>query len=319
MQKTVYNPQRPAALHLTRAGAYFTRMGKYWQIYLLMLAGILFYIIFKLLPIWGLGTAFVDFNLGKGLLASKFVGLKHFNNFLGSSHFPRLLRNTMVISSMDLFLAFPIPIILSLLLNEIRSAKFKRLTQSIIYMPHFMSWVVIASLTFFLFSTDVGIVNKLIVKLGGQASPLLTTQETFWWVLLGQTIWKEMGWGTIIYLAAISQVDQGLYEAAIMDGANRFQQVLHVTIPSIMPTLIVMFLMKLGKLMNVSFEQVWMMTNDMVRNVAETFETYSFRVGVQMGNYSVGATVGLFKSLVGVLLVVGSNWMIKKTGHDGIY
>ncbi len=319
MQKTVLNPLRPEAAGIGRTHAYFRRMGKYWQVYVLMLPGILFYIVFKLLPVWGLGTAFVNFSIGKGLLASKFVGLKHFADFLGSPHFPRLLRNTLVISSMDLFLAFPIPILLSLLLNELKHEKFKRLTQSVIYMPHFLSWVVIASLTFFLFSTDVGIVNKFIVMLGGKANPLLTRQETFWWVLLGQSIWKEMGWGTIIYLAAISQVDQTLYEAAIVDGATRFQQVLHVTIPSIMPTLIVMFLMKLGKMMNVSFEQVWMMTNDMVRNVAETFETYSFRVGVQMGNYSIGTTVGLFKSMIGLLLVIGSNWLIKKTGHDGIY
>ena len=304
-----------------RAGlrGYFYRMGHYRQIYVLMGAGILFYILFKMLPVWGLGTAFVDFNMGAGLFDSTFVGFKHFSNFINSPNFFKILRNTVVISIMDLFFAFPAPIILSLLLNEVRHAGFKRITQSIIYMPHFMSWVVIAGLTFFLFSTDVGIVNKLIMSLGGEAVPFLTTQGKFWWMLLGQTIWKEIGWGTIIYLAAISQVDQQLYEAAIMDGAGRFRQMLSVTVPSIMPTLIVMFLMRLGRMMNVSFEQVWMMTNDMVRNVSETFETYSFLVGVQMGNYSVGAAVGLFKSVIGLALVLFSNWLIKRSGNEGIY
>lgn len=292
---------------------------RYWQVYVLMAAGILFFIIFKLFPLWGLGVAFVDYNIMGGLLESKFVGFKYFSNFILSDNFPRILRNTLVISGMDILFSFPAPIILSILLNEIRHSGFKRITQSVIYMPHFMSWPVIAGLTFFMFSTDVGIVNKLIMQLGGEAYPFLTSDSIFWWVLLGQNLWKEVGWGTIIYLASISQIDQGLYEAAIMDGANRFQQIWHITVPCLVPTIIVLFLMRLGRIMDVSFEQVWMMQNDMVRSVSETFETYSFLVGVQMGNYSVGTAVGLFKSAVGLMTVLISNWAIKKTGNEGIF
>lgn len=294
-------------------------MKKYRQVYVLMLLGTLFYIIFKLLPIWGLGIAFVDFKVKKGLLGSKFVGFKYFEKFFTSSNFPMILRNTLCISLMDLFFSFPVPIILALLFNEVRHERYKKIVQSIVYMPHFMSWAVIVGITFFLFSTDVGLVNKFIMAAGRDAYPFLTKADGFWWVLLFQNIWKEMGWGTIIYLAAISQVDQGLYEAATVDGANRFQRMLHVTIPSIMPTLVVMFIMKLGRMLNVNFDQLWMMGNDMVRSVSETFETYAFRAGIQQGNYSVGTAVGVFKSIIGLILVVSSNKLIKMTGNEGMY
>ena len=298
---------------------YGRRIRKYWQIYVLMAGGILFYLIFKIKPIWGLGVAFVDFNIKKGLLESDFVGFKYFIQFIQSSNFWTILRNTVVISVMNLAFAFPAPIIMSVLLNEIPYGKFKRVTQSMIYLPHFMSWAVIAGLTFALFSTDIGVINKLIVSLGGEAVPFLTTKKYFWWMLLAQTIWKEMGWGTIVYLAAISQIDQGLYEAAIVDGANRWQMVRHITLPCIAPTIIVMFIMQIGKMFNINFDQVWMMSNDMVSSVAETFEMYSFRVGVQMGNYSVGTAVGLLKSVVSFILVMLSNWTIKKTGNEGLF
>lgn len=295
------------------------RMQSYWQIYVLMSIGILYYIIFKIYPLWGLGTAFADYNASVGLLHSEFLGLKNFTDFMTSPNFFRILRNTLVISMMDLTFSFPAPIILSIFLNEIRHKRFKSITQSIIYMPHFMSWVVIAGLTFFMFSADVGIVNKFIISIGGKPISFLINQNGFWWMLLGQNIWKEIGWGTIIYLAAISQIDQCLYEAAIVDGANRFQKIIHITIPCIIPVIIVLFLMRLGRMMDVSFEQVWMMTNDMVRNVSETFEVYSFQVGVQMGNYSIATAVGLFKSAIGLGLVILSNWMIKKTGNEALY
>jgi putative aldouronate transport system permease protein len=295
------------------------RMQNYWQVYVLMSVGIVYYLLFKMYPLWGLATAFVDYDPISGILASKFVGLKFFKDFIMGSNFLKILRNTLAISLMDLFFSFPAPIILSILLNEIRHEKFKRITQSIIYMPHFLSWVVIAGLTFFMLSADVGVVNKFIMSVGGEPISFLINQNGFWWMLLGQNIWKEVGWGTIVYLAAISQIDQCLYEAAIVDGASRFRQVLHITIPCIIPTIIVLFLMRLGRMMDVSFEQVWMMSNDMVREVAETFETYSFRVGVQIGNYSLATSIGLFKSIIGLGLVILSNWMIKKTGHEGIY
>ncbi|MDD3409296.1 MAG: ABC transporter permease subunit [Eubacteriales bacterium] len=290
-----------------------------WQFYVLMLPGILFFICIKVFPVWGLSIAFVNFKMKLGVLGSKFVGFDWFIKFFSGSNFPRIMRNTLVISLMDLLLAFPVPIILSLALNEIRSRRYQRTVQSVIYMPHFMSWVVISGFTFLLFSVDVGLVNKAIRMFGGQPVNFLTNQQTFWWVLLFQNIWKESGWGTIIYLACISQIDQGLYEAAVMDGANRMQRMWHVTLPGISSTLIVMFIMKLGRMLNISFEQVFMMTNDMVSTVADTLDLYAYRIGIQQGNYSIGTAVGLFKSVIGCLLVIGSNWIIKKTGNEGMF
>lgn len=294
-------------------------MCKYRQVYVLMLPGILFFLVIKVFPVWGLGIAFVDFKIKKGILGSAFVGLKWFDKFLSGPSFGKIFRNTMAISLMDLFIAFPVPILLSLGFNEMRHMKYKRVLQSVVYMPHFMSWVVISGITFLLFSADVGIVNKLIRMTTGDTVNFLTNKSSYWWVLLCQSIWKEAGWGTIIYLAAISQVDPGLYEAAVMDGANRFQRVIHVTLPCIAPTLIVMFIMKIGRMMNISFEQTMMMFNDMVSPVADTLDYYAYRIGIQQGNYSIGTAVGLFKSVIGLVLVLTSNWVIKKSGNEGMF
>ncbi len=294
-------------------------MCKYRQVYVLMLPGILFFLVIKVFPVWGLGIAFVDFKIKKGILGSAFVGLKWFDKFLSGPSFGKIFRNTMAISLMDLLIAFPVPILLSLGFNEMRHMKYKRVLQSVVYMPHFMSWVVISGITFLLFSADVGIVNKLIRMTTGDTVNFLTNKNSYWWVLLCQSIWKEAGWGTIIYLAAISQVDPGLYEAAVMDGANRFQRVIHVTLPCIAPTLIVMFIMKIGRMMNISFEQTMMMFNDMVSPVADTLDYYAYRIGIQQGNYSIGTAVGLFKSVIGLVLVLTSNWVIKKSGNEGMF
>ena len=287
-------------------------MCKYRQVYVLMLPGILFFLVIKLFPVWGLG-------IKKCTLGITFVCLKWFDKFRSGPSFGRIFRNTMAISLMDLLIAFPVPILLSLGFNEMRHMKYKRVLQSVVYMPHFMSWVVISGITFLLFSADVGIVNKLIRMTTGETVNFLTNQSSYWWVLLCQSIWKEAGWGTIIYLAAISQVDPGLYEAAVMDGANRFQRVIHVTLPCIAPTLIVMFIMKIGRMMNISFEQTMMMFNDMVSPVADTLDYYAYRIGIQQGNYSIGTAVGLFKSVIGLVLVLTSNWVIKKSGNEGMF
>lgn len=296
-----------------------SRMKSYWQIYALMSAGLAAYLLFRILPLWGLSLSFVDFNIVGGIFNSPFVGFKHFTDLFASSQFFLMLRNTLCISLLNLFLAFPAPILLALLLNEVRSEKFKRLSQSIVYMPHFLSWPVIAGITFFLFSIDVGAVNKMIVASGGEAQRFLSNSGTFWFVLLIQNIWRECGWGSIIYLAAISQIDTSFYEAATVDGATRIQKLLRITLPCLMPTIIVMFIMRLGNLLDVSFEQVIMMSNSFVQEVSEVFDTYTFRVGMKMGNYSIGTAVGLCKSIVGLLLVLGSNWLVKRTGGDGIY
>lgn len=295
------------------------RLSHYWQIYVLMSIGIICYVLFRIMPLWGLSVAFVDYNVVGGFINSPFVGLKYFDNLIHDPRFFRMLRNSVSISLINLLFAFPAPIILAMLFNEIRSRKYQRISQTIVYMPHFLSWPVVTAITFFLFSVDIGLVNKAIMAAGGEPTRFLSDPETFYFVLLFQNIWRELGWGSIIYLAAVSQIDQALYEAATVDGANRLQKMIKITLPCLLPTIIVMFLMRLGRILDVSFEQLLLMTNDYVTSVSEIFDTYAFRVGVQNGNYSIGATVGIFKSVVGLVLVLASNWAIKKTGNEGMF
>ena len=287
--------------------------------YLLALPGVTFYLLFKLLPMWGQLLAFFNYSPKKGIFGSEFVGFKNFTDFFNNKYFGLMLRNTLVMSAMNLLFYFPIPILLALLINEARSVGFKRVVQTVVYMPHFLSWVVVAGLTFFVFSTDVGIINKFIVQTGGKAKSFLTDKHLFWWVILGQNIWKEAGWGTIVFLAAITQVDPGMYEAAIIDGASRMQQVVFITLPSIVPTIVTLFIIRLGSALDVSFEQVLLMKNALVREVAEVFDTYSYNVGIQQGNFSIAVTVNMFKSVVSMALVILSNKAIKAMGQEGIY
>jgi putative aldouronate transport system permease protein len=291
----------------------------YWQIYVLMSAGIVGYLLFRILPLWGLTVSFVDYNPARGFFGSKFVGLKYFFNLIADTRFFRILRNSVAISLINLIFAFPAPILLAMVFNELRNKYIQRLSQTIVYLPHFLSWPVITGLTFFLFSTDIGLVNKLIVQIGGNEVVFLSDPDKFWYVLLIQNIWRELGWGSIVYLAAITQIDVGLYEAATVDGATRLQKMIRITLPCLLPTIVVMFLMRLGRFLDVSFEQVMLMANPSVNSVSEIFDTYAYRIGIQNGNYSAAATISFFKSIVSLLLVLGSNWMIKKTGNEGMF
>jgi len=288
-------------------------------VYLLVIPGFLYFIIFKLAPMWGLLIAFKDYNPYKGIMQSSWVGFRYFLDFFESPFFYMMLRNTLVISLMDIVFYFPAPILLALLLSEIKSKKFRSLNQTIVYMPHFLSWVVISGITFFLLSSDVGLVNKFIVHNGGDPIAFLSNPKLFWWVILSQNVWKEVGWGTILFLASISQIDPVQYEASTIDGASRLQKLWYITIPSIMPTVIVLLILRLGNLMDVGFEQVLLMGNPYVRNVAEVFDVYSFNQGINNGNFSIAIAVGMFKSVVGLVMVVISNTVVKRMGHSGIY
>ncbi|TBL69379.1 sugar ABC transporter permease [Paenibacillus thalictri] len=299
----------------TRRKLYYT----YRYAYLLVIPGFIYFVVFKLAPMWGLLIAFKDFSPFAGFWGSEWVGFKYFAEFFANEYFYLMLRNTIVISLMNLIFYFPAPILLALLINEIRVERFKRLNQTIIYMPHFLSWVVIAGITFFMLSSDVGFVNKVIVSIGGQPVAFLSNPKLFWWVILLQNTWKEIGWGTILFLAAMTQIDPMLYEAATIDGATRMQKITHVTIPSILPTIIVLFILRLGHIMDVGFEQVLLMTNPYVRDVAEVFDTYSYNQGINQGNFSIAITVGIFKSIVGLIMVVLSDRLVKRMGHSGIY
>jgi putative aldouronate transport system permease protein len=288
-------------------------------IYILLLPGLLFFIIFRYTPMWMLIIAFQDYNPWVGVLKSEWVGFKHFLYLLKDPWFFLMLRNTLAINLIGLVFYFPLPIIWALLLNEIRHSGYKRINQTIFYFPHFLSWVIVASLTYFLLSVDVGILNKFIAYLGLPTVSFLQKPYLFWIILTLQDIWKESGWGTIIFLAALAGVDVEQYEAAIIDGANRMQRIWHITIPSIMPTVVVLLILRLGNIASVGFEQVLLMMNPMVYHVAEVFDTFAYRVGILQGQISFGTAVNVFKGFVGLFFVWASNRSVRKMGYEGIY
>jgi len=293
------------------------RRDKY--LYLLALPGLVFFFIFKYVPMGGVVIAFQNYSPFAGILKSEWVGLEHFQRFFSTPDFILLFRNTMAISLMNLVFFFPLPIALSLLMNELRSVVFKRTVQSIVYMPHFLSWVIIAGLTFQLFAKGEGLVNKILEELGASRIDVLTNTHTFWLMLTLQSIWKECGWGTILFLAAMAGIDPQVYEAAKIDGAGRLRQMWHITLPAIRNVIIILLILRLGRTMDVGFEQVFLMYNGAVSDVAEVFDTYVYRVGIQQAQFSYSAAVGLFKSVVGLLLVVLANRFAKRMGEEGVY
>ncbi|NQX63408.1 sugar ABC transporter permease [Paenibacillus qinlingensis] len=286
--------------------------------YLLALPGILFILLFDYVPMYGILMAFQDYNPFSGISHSEWVGFEHFERLFHHPDFWMVLRNTLVISLLNLVLYFPAPVVIALLLNEVRGTLYKKLIQTVIYLPHFVSWVVVCSLTVTLMNSQ-GIVTKLLHAIGITNVQLLLDERLFWGIITLQSIWKDAGWGTIIFLAALAGINPELYEAARVDGANRWQQMKAITIPALMGTIVVLLLLRMGSIMNLSFDQLFIMGNPMVNNVAEVFDTYVFKVGVLQGNFSFAAAVGLFKSLVGLVLILGSNFLARKTSDNYLF
>ncbi|HBM80234.1 MAG TPA: polysaccharide ABC transporter ATP-binding protein [Clostridiaceae bacterium] len=288
-------------------------------LYLLIAPGVIYFIIFKIIPLGGLIISFEDYSPYRGFLHSQWIGLSNYIRFFSNKDFLLLLRNTLVISFLNLIFYFPIPIILSLLLNELRNQRFKRILQSIVYLPHFLSWVIVVGICYILFSQSNGIINQIIMAFGHNKIDFLQNPHIFWGMLVGQNIWKESGYGTIIFLAAISGIDPQQYEAAIIDGASRIKQMWYVTLPGIRGTIITLLILRIGSIMNVGFEQVFLMMNGAVSEVADVFETYVYRVGVQNGQFSYTTAVGFFKSIVGLVLILFSNYIARRFGEEGVY
>ncbi|KEQ24089.1 MULTISPECIES: ABC transporter permease [Paenibacillus] len=286
--------------------------------YLLALPGMAFILLFDYVPMYGIVLAFQDYNPFAGVLHSDWVGFAHFERLFKHPDFWMVLRNTLVISFLNLALFFPTPIVLALLLNEVRIAFYKKTIQTIIYLPHFVSWVVICSLTVTLMNSE-GLITQIVKGLGFEKVQLLLDQRLFWGIITVQSIWKEAGWGTIIFLAALAGINPELYEAARVDGATRWQQIRSITIPALMNTVVVLLLLRIGHIMSLSFDQLYMMGNPMVMQVAEVFDTYVFKAGVLQGNFSFAAAVGLFKSVVGLVMILGSNWLAKKTSDNYLF
>ncbi|WP_261381413.1 ABC transporter permease [Paenibacillus cremeus] len=287
--------------------------------YVLALPGILYFILFKFVPLWGLMIAFKEYNPFQGFWGSRWIGFTNFTDLFSSQIFYLMLRNTFAVNIFSIIFMFPLPILLALMLNEVRHEAFKRINQSIVYLPHFLSWVVVASMTFFMLSTDVGLINKLFSAVGIGPVSFLSNPDYFWGLLTAQSMWKEVGWGTIIFLAAMAGVDPQQYEAAVIDGASRMKQIWHVTLPAIRPTIIILLILRLGHMADVGFEQILLMNNPLVTSVSQVFDTYAYTIGILGGKVSVGVTVGMFKGVVGLVLVMISNYAVKKLGQEGIY
>ncbi|MDR0126478.1 ABC transporter permease [Bacillus zhangzhouensis] len=288
-------------------------------LYLMILPGLIYFIVFKYVPMWGLIIAFQDYQPFLGILGSEWVGFKHFIRLFTEPTFFILLKNTLILFAMNVVIFFPIPILLALLLNEVRLALFKKFVQTMIYIPHFMSWVIVVSLSFVLLTVDGGLINELIAFFGGEKINFLLSQDWFRPMYILQVIWREAGWSTIIYLAAITAVDPQLYEAAKMDGAGRLKQMWHITLPAIKSVIVVLLILKIGDTLELGFEHVYLLLNATNREVAEIFDTYVYTAGLKQGQFSYSTAVGLFKAAVGLILVMLANRLAKKFGEEGIY
>ncbi|MBW4084599.1 sugar ABC transporter permease [Paenibacillus sp. S150] len=287
-------------------------------LYIMLLPGLLYFIIFKYVPMYGVLLAFKNYQPFLGFVDSEWVGMKHFDRFFGDPLFWRLLKNTFVLAAYNILFFFPLPIILALLLNELRSQTYKKWIQTMVYIPHFMSWVVIVSIAYLFFTTEGGLINEAIASMGGEKIQFLLSPGWFRTFITGEVMWKETGWGTIIFLAALAGVDTQQYEAARIDGAGRMRQLWHITLPAIRSTIVILLILRLGNFLDTGFEQIWLMLNPLNREVGEVFDTYVYATGISQGEYSYSTAVGLFKSVVGLVLVFGSNFLAKRFGEEGI-
>ncbi|WP_201009093.1 ABC transporter permease [Paenibacillus glycanilyticus] len=283
-----------------------------WDMYLLLVPGLIFLLVFKYMPMYGVVIAFQDFNIFSGIGGSEWVGLDQFQKLIHSDDFTRVLTNTLLISLYKIVLLFPIPIVVALLLNEVRKMLFKRTIQTIIYLPHFLSWVIISGLFVTLLSPTDGLVNQIITLFGGKPISFLQDNSFFRSVVVFTAGWKEIGWNAIIFIAAIAGIDQEQYEAASIDGAGRIRKMISITLPGIMPTIILMLILRIGSLLEAGTEQILTMYNPLVYDSGDVIGTYVYRMGLGQQDYSFSTAVGLFNSLVGFILIISGNMLSKK-------
>lgn len=288
-------------------------------LYFLLLPGLIYYLVFKLLPMWGVLVAFQNYNPYLGFLGSPWIGFKNFTDFFSNPDFLRLIVNTLYLSLLNILFYFPAPILIALLLNELSRQWFKKGVQTLIYIPHFMSLVIVANIFYMMLTTDGGLINNLMEKLGYGKISFLSDPGWFRPIIILQTIWKETGWGTIIFLAALAGVDMEQYEAAFVDGAGRFRQLWHITLPAIKGTIIILLILRMGSVLNTGFEQIYLMSNALNRSVAQVLDTYVYEVGITRGSFGYATAVSLFKSIVGIILIYSTNFMAKKAGESGIF
>lgn len=295
---------------------------KLWKtryVYLMLLPVVLYFALFKYWPMYWLRMAFYDFKILRGFDGSKFVGAKHFVRFFDSTDFWMLLNNTLKINFSVLVFVFPVPILFALLLNEIRNPSFKKTIQTVSYLPYFISTMIVVTMLNTLLSPSMGIVNRIIKALGGEAVYFMGSEKYFRPVYILSAIWQNTGWSAIVYLCALTSIDPSLYEAAIVDGAGRLRQVWHITLPGIRSTIVIMFILQLGKIMNVGFEKVYLMQNDLNLGASEVISTYLYKTGIINANYSYSTAIGLFNSVINFAMILLSNTISRKAGDVSLW
>ncbi len=303
-------------------GSRFSRIRKNflksWQLYTFLLPALTFFIIFHYIPMYGVQIAFKDFFATMGINGSPWVGFEHFERFFNSYYFWRLLKNTLIISLYQLCL-FPLPVIFALMLNELRNGAFKKWTQTLTYAPHFISVVVVVGMIIAFLDPTTGIVNHLIEKLGGSSVQFLTSPDWFRHIYVWSGEWQGLGWGSIIYLAALAGVNPELLEAAKVDGATRLQRIIHINIPAILPTIVILFILNIGKFMSVGFEKVLLLQNSLNSETSDIIQTFVYETGLLEGQYSFAAAVSLFDSVINIILLVTVNQIAKKVSDNSLW
>ena len=291
----------------------------HYLLYVMLILPLAYYIVFHYYPMYGLTIAFKNFSIFKGVWDSPWVGFANFEKIFNIPEFTRALFNTIRLNFLNLLVCFPAPIILALLLNEIKGKHFKKITQTVLYLPHFLSWVIIGGLVSVLFATQAGLINQALVSIGLERIPWLG--DGFWWIVMYVlvSLWQSIGYGAIVYLSAISGIDQEIYEAARVDGCSRFKMMYLITLPSIRPTIVIMLILKVGGMMSIGFEQPQMLKNQMVNDVGDVLSTFTYRYGIENAKYSISTAAGLFQSVINFVLVLSANAFSRKISDEGIW
>lgn len=297
---------------------WYKKVAQNYELYLLLTPALIYFIIFHYVPMYGILIAFKDYMPGLGILGSPWVGFEHFIRFFDSYQFWTLIRNTVSLSLLQLIFGFPLPIIIALMLNQLMHERYKKFVQTVIYAPHFISVVVLIGMVFVFFSSD-GLVNNIITIIGGEPVSFLASPEWFQPLYIGSGLWQETGWACIIYLAALAGVNPEIHEAAIVDGANKWQRILHVDIPAIVPTAVILLILSIGNIMNLGFEKAYLLQTPLNSDASEIIPTYVYKMGLQQAQYSFAAAIGLFNAVINLILLWAVNRAAKKVGSSGIW
>lgn len=291
---------------------------RYWQLYMLLILPVAYFLIFKYGPMYGIIIAFKDFNFFQGINGSKWIGLDAFKEVFAMADFYKTLRNTLMLNFLDLLVSFPAPLFIAIMLYELKTAWFKKISQTILYIPHFISWVIIGGIVYQVFGTQSGMVNNFITSLGFEAIPFLTDKNDWLITYLIVGVWQSAGWGTIIYLAALTGINRELFEAADVDGAGRLRKIWSITLPSLKPTIVTLLIINVGNMIAIGFERPYIIGNTAVRDYSDVLSTFVYRIGIESGQYTLATVVGLFQAVVGLVFVLGANYLSKKLADQSI-